>query len=307
MKNLLNLKKKDPSDIVIVEKIVLKNRSMFFEIFRMLTIIAVASGIVWGISNADILNTNDQTTASGNDLVGIYGVVTGIADNSLSIDDSQGSKYQGIDVYMADLTNLKEVKTNDDVPVTLSVSDLKVGDTIIAKGMIDGSTIKTDTIISFSASTTTPDLTATSTDATTTDATTTATSTTDDTSTTTDSISTTTDATSTASSTLSDIVKDIVDSVVDALTGTTTSTSTDSTSTTTATSTDTTATTTDTTSTTTDATSTDTTSSSTATSTSIVDTVIGAVQDTVQNIISTVSGTSTDTTSQSQTTDQPSE
>ncbi|MEI6478952.1 MAG: hypothetical protein WCO18_01525, partial [bacterium] len=200
MKNLLNLKKKDPSDIVIVEKIVIKNRSMFFEIFRMLTIIAVASGIVWGISNADILNTNDQTTASGNDLVGIYGVVTGIADNSLSIDDSQGSKYQGIDVYMADLTNLKEVKTNDDVPVTLSVSDLKVGDTIIAKGMIDGSTIKTDTIISFSASTTTPDLTATSTDATTTDATTTATSTTDDTSTTTDSISTTTDATSTASS-----------------------------------------------------------------------------------------------------------
>ncbi len=55
IKNLLNLKKKDPSDIVIVEKIILKKRSVLSETFRVVLAIVIASGTVWGISQAGSL------------------------------------------------------------------------------------------------------------------------------------------------------------------------------------------------------------------------------------------------------------
>lgn len=160
MPNFLNLKKKDPSDIVYVEKVILKNRTLSFELFRMLTIIAVASGIVWGISNADeatstissILNLTPVSTPSAvENITGIFGTVSAIDNGIIYLDDSAGSKYEGVDVFNIDLSTVKKVETNDDVPVSLSVSDIKVGDKIIARGIIHGKNLdNVENIISFS-------------------------------------------------------------------------------------------------------------------------------------------------------------
>ena len=130
--NLLNLKKKDPSDIVVVEKIVLKNRNVFFEVFRMLTIMAIASGILWGASNADNLVgdisnlTSQENITPQKSITGIYGTVSLIDNGILYLDDSSGSKYEGVDVFNIDLSTVKRVETNDDTPKQLSISDIKV-------------------------------------------------------------------------------------------------------------------------------------------------------------------------------------
>jgi len=257
LKNLLNLKPKDPSDIVYVEKIVLKNRSMFFELSRMLIVIAVASGIVWGISKADeatstlkTLLTPPSSSAPEETITGIFGTVSAIDNGILFLDDSQGSKYEGVDIFIIDLSTVKKVETNTDTPVILSISDISVGDRIIARGYIHGKNLdNVEDIISFSATsskikidvatstaTTTLDLASTT-------ATSTATTTLDITS---SSTATTTDSTSSpqadASSTpsllenITNVVEDVINTVtdttqniVDAITGTTTATSTQTT------------------------------------------------------------------------------
>ena len=52
MPNLLNLKKQPAP--VIIEKIVLKKRSVFVETAKLITVIAVSSGIIWAVSNAQV-------------------------------------------------------------------------------------------------------------------------------------------------------------------------------------------------------------------------------------------------------------
>lgn len=238
IKNFLNLKKRDPSEIVYVEKIVLKKRSLFFEVFRMLTIIAVASGVVWGLSNADIISTSTSTPivstpaiSSSNEIIGIYGTVTDIASTTITINDSKGSKYKNIKLFTADLTNLKSVHTNangKETPVTLSLSDINIGDKITARGILNGNTINTETIIDFSV---TSSKTITTLDVATSTATSTASTQTNlsdlNGQATSSASSTGTSTTPDASSTILDAIKGIANDVVGALTGTTTGTSTD--------------------------------------------------------------------------------
>ena len=144
MANLLNLRKETTS--VVVEKIVTKPRSVWFESIKVLTIIAIVSvGVVYGVSRATTPGPTPDTNYTG-----IYGTVTAIDGATLVLDDSKGSQYKGINTFNADVTNLKTVETNEDVPTRITLADIKVGDTIIARGIIDGVTIDTYDIVSFS-------------------------------------------------------------------------------------------------------------------------------------------------------------
>ena len=145
MKNILNLKK-NPANIVFVEKVLPRKRTWYFEVFSLFVVIAISSGIIFTISHAD-----NVTTTSNNTPIGIYGIVTSISNNSLSLDDSHGSKHKGVDLFNVDLSNISQIETSSDKPVSLLLSDINVGDKIIAKGTISGSNLYAQTIISFSA------------------------------------------------------------------------------------------------------------------------------------------------------------
>ena len=166
MPNLLNLRK-EPKPIII-EKIIQEKRVWWLEVLKMVTVITVVTSIVYGVSRADIIIQTPEAAPSES-WTGIYGTVTSMSGNSLILDDSQGSKYPGVDIFNVDLTNVKTVETNDDNPISLSVTDINAGDKIIARGIIDGDNLDAHDIISFSY----VKVTATTTEASSTDATTT--------------------------------------------------------------------------------------------------------------------------------------
>lgn len=119
--------------------------------FKLAIIIALSTCVLYGVSKADIrLLSTDQPSDSNKSLTGIYGIVTSIVDNSLTLDDSNGSKYPGVDVFNVYLTDVKDVSTNDDQPIKINISDIKIGDKIIARGYIDNNNLNAFDIISFS-------------------------------------------------------------------------------------------------------------------------------------------------------------
>lgn len=234
MPNLLDLKPKQKP--TIIERVVFKKRAWWVEVIKTLVVIFVVASIVYGVSKAENGSVQSAPTQS---LTGIYGVVISMSGDSLVLDDSQGSKYPGVDIFNVDLRHVKTVETNDDTPLQLTLTDIVAGDKIITRGIIDGNNLDAQGVISFSyvkllATTTiatSSDKVATTTEATTTDkvATTEATSTPDVTATST-TLGDFSTATSTATSTDSSATITPVATSTDALV-TTTSTSTEATTT----------------------------------------------------------------------------
>ena len=241
MTYILDLRKKIEPQVQVVEKIIFQKQPWYVEIAKVLLAILVVSTVVWGISKADDLIQAQvaESVPTSDNLTGIYGKVTATSTYALVLDDSNGSKYEGIDIFYADLTNLKTIKTNEDNPADLALSDINVGDTIIARGLIEGSKIDVEDIISFSATSsktllpeatstaTTTEETASSTATTTEEIATTTSTTTDETA---SSTATTTSLIETVSNTVGDIVdkvKDTVQNVIDTITGSSTATSTE--------------------------------------------------------------------------------
>jgi hypothetical protein len=195
MSKLLDLRNKGIEKVKVVERVIFKPRSFKYEMVRMFTVIAVVVAVGFGISNADDLNpfsdklpTPEPAPETTKAMTGIYGFVTNISDNHITLDNSKGSRYEGVDIFNVNLINLQKIETNTDNPVTLLLSDINIGDTIIAKGYIEGDNLDAYEITSFSATSSKTIIVevATST-ATTTDATA---SSTDETSTTTEATST---------------------------------------------------------------------------------------------------------------------
>ena len=293
--NLLDLRIKPEPEIVVVEKIVLKKRLWYVETIRTLAIVAIASAVIWGVSNADSFIPSQKVQQESIEKnFSAIGTVSDIATTTISIKKAKGSDDSEDTTYTFDTTNAN-VQNNHFV--VMSLSDIKIGDNLLVLGTENNGTIQIRGIFSYGSQPATGILTKQEINN---EVTATSTSTTTDTTLATSTASTT-DATSTAtSSNIIDTIKDAISSVVNVITGTTSST-TDATSTSIASTTNTTST----------ATTSNITSSTTSTST-IVDTVISAVQNTVQNIINTVTGgTSTpastsDTSSvPTQTTDTP--
>ena len=138
MVNLLNLRP-EPQPIV---KIVVKRRSFILESFKFLGIIAIVSGIVWGISRAD--ETGYTPTKNWNAM----GTIATLNGGDLTLIHATGSDGTKDTSYTVDISNTPIIQTAE--YATLVISDLKVGDSIILSGTIQGSTITVKRIVSFS-------------------------------------------------------------------------------------------------------------------------------------------------------------
>jgi len=262
MSKLLDLRDKSFDKVKVVEHIIFKPRSFKVEMIKMLSIVALVSILGWSISNADNLNPfleNGIETATQN--FSALGNVSEVTELTITLIDAKGSDKSGNTTYTLDISHLEKVETNSYAP--LIITDIKVGDKIIAQGLTDGTTFFIKRIVSFSSDVQPLEIATTTVDV----ATSTASTTTDTASTTTDTASstdTTTGESGGSSATTTEVITE-------------TSTTTDETASTT--------------------TETSTTTEEATTTPGIIETVGGVVQDvidavteTVQDVIDTVTG-----------------
>ncbi len=253
-KNFLDLQKKTQQQTQIIERVVFQKRSLKSDIFLTLSVILVASAVIWGISKADTLLNPQEVNTEPATSFSIIGSVTEVATTTISIDTNVNKEVNGTTTTTDsfDTTSISSIQTNHFT--NISLSDIKIGDNIILQGVKRGGSIQIFKIFSYGNEVATGILTEESnTLATTTEpiiATSTATSTDDtSTSTSTSTATTTLDAspssepgmdsrihendntastTSSSTPSIADVVKDVVVNIIDALDGTN-STSTDTT------------------------------------------------------------------------------
>ncbi len=91
--------------------------------------------------------TEDTKTASVN--FSVLGIVSNISDDSLEIEEANGSDKSGKSSYSLNIKNLTILETNENVPINFI--DIKIGDKIIAQGLKNGSTFFIKRIISFTS------------------------------------------------------------------------------------------------------------------------------------------------------------
>lgn len=220
MSKLLDLRDKSFDKVKVVEHIIFKPRSFKVEMIKMLSIITVVSILGWGISHADNLNPFSDTgieTATQN--FSALGNVSEITESSITLIDAKGSDKSGNTTYTLNISHLEKVETSAYTP--LIITDIKVGDKIIAQGLTDGTTFFIKRIVSFSSDVKPLEVATTTVDV----ATSTASTTTDTASTTTDTASSTNETSSNESSTTTPEV--IIATTTEVATTTETSTTTE--------------------------------------------------------------------------------
>ena len=248
-KNFLDLRRKPPQQTQIIERIILQKRSWKSDLSLTLSVILIASAIIWGISKAETLINPPEISPSQATSFSIMGTVTELTTTTIGIDTNANKEVNGT-LQTFDKQNLGGQATTDSFNTTsissiqtnhfsnISLSDIKTGDNIILQGVKRGDSIQIFKIFSYGNEVATGILTEeANTIATTTElivATSTATST-DDTATSTIDVSVipaeagiqsenggveTASSTSSSTPTIVDIVKDTVSNIIDALDGT---------------------------------------------------------------------------------------
>ncbi len=96
----------------------------------------------WTISS---IATDDISSAHNN--FSVVGIVSGIDGEVININNAKGSDKTGADSYQLNIKNIEKIETNK--YQTLSLSDIKVGDKIIAQGLTNGTTFFIKRLISF--------------------------------------------------------------------------------------------------------------------------------------------------------------
>lgn len=151
MSKLLDLRDNGIDKVKVIERIIFKPRSFKIEMIKMLSVIAIVSVLGWGISNADNLNPfveNGIETATEN--FSALGIVSEITESNITISEARGSDVSGKNTYNLNITNLEKVETSGHDP--LIITDIKVGDKIIAQGLTNGNIFFIKRIVSFSTS-----------------------------------------------------------------------------------------------------------------------------------------------------------
>ena len=149
MKNLLDLRKQYGSDATIIEKVIFQKRPWYVEVAKVLAVVVIVGTVVWGISKADEI-ISPVVSAPAQTTIGIYGTVGSFATTTLTIINAQGQEVTGYSSFDVLLGNVSKIETSNYVALTLA--DIQIGDTIIAKGFqVGGSNvIDATSIISFS-------------------------------------------------------------------------------------------------------------------------------------------------------------
>ena len=153
-RNFLDLRKKTQQQTRIIERVVFRSRSLKSNIFLALSVILVASAVIWGITKADILDIpNREDMAPQNfSASGIVSNISSLFGTNIIIENAKGSDDSGKTTYSFNLNQIIKIENTE--YVTLSVSDIKVGDKIVVQGLIkDTNIIEAYRIISFATST----------------------------------------------------------------------------------------------------------------------------------------------------------
>ncbi len=117
----------------------------------MVTVITVVSSIVYGISKADItIPTSSVQSFSA------FGTVSDMSPEVISIENARSSEKAGAVSYTFKLTDVKKIENR--IHVALLMSDIHVGDKIVAMGMSNDGAVTINRIISFSSTATTSDV-----------------------------------------------------------------------------------------------------------------------------------------------------
>ncbi len=164
-KNLLDLRKKAQPQIKIVERVIFQKRPWQKDVFLTLSVIFVTSLVIWGITKADTVIQSFSKPQTKN--FSVSGIVINIDPTNIYIEQARGSDDEGRTSYTLDISNIKKVETSDYQPITLS--DIKVGNKVVAQGQEDGGNITIKRIIYFGTvvpkeetATTTPEVATTS-------------------------------------------------------------------------------------------------------------------------------------------------
>lgn len=142
LRNILDLRTKNEPQVV--EKIIVKKPSFQSELFRFFLAIFIASALIWGVSNAD---TVFEATPFGSTTknFSVVGTVSDIVPATLSLSDAHGTNDSGQRVYSLDISQVEKIESKE--YVSLSLSDIVIGDKVIVQGIDEGGNIKIKRII----------------------------------------------------------------------------------------------------------------------------------------------------------------
>ena len=119
------------------------------EATRLVLIIIVVITLSWGIVNADELNPFTPSIEDAKTSFSVIGTVSVIDNTHLIVTNAKGSDDTGESEYNLNIKNLDKVETSK--YQTLQLTDLKVGDTVIAQGVTTDSVFFITRIILFSS------------------------------------------------------------------------------------------------------------------------------------------------------------
>jgi hypothetical protein len=114
------------------------------ELAKLAAVIVIVLLLSWGISSA---TGDDFEQATKN--FSVIGTVSALSDTTISLIDSRGSDTTVEELYNLNIEHLTKIETKEYQP--LIISDVQIGDTIIAQGVTDGSTFFITRVVSFSS------------------------------------------------------------------------------------------------------------------------------------------------------------
>jgi hypothetical protein len=144
-KNFLDLRKKTQQQTQIIERVVFQKRSLKSDLFLALSVILVASAVIWGISKAD--NISDAFIKPQTKNFSASGIVFNIDEANLYIDQALGSDDSERKVYTFNLSDNPKIET--DKYESVNVSDMQIGSKVVVQGKINGGNITVKRIIYF--------------------------------------------------------------------------------------------------------------------------------------------------------------
>ena len=104
-KNFLDLRKKSPQQVQVVERIVFQKRSLKSDLFLTLTVIFVASGIIWGISKADTVVQMVKPVVQNQDAFSTSGIVSFVSPEVITIDFAKNlTRFFHLNNYICERT-----------------------------------------------------------------------------------------------------------------------------------------------------------------------------------------------------------
>lgn len=146
MKNILDLRDKSNERVKVVERIIIKPRSLIAETLKVFFAVFIVYVLVWGVSNADDLFSDGYNSASSN--FSAIGTVGEVKENTLSLTDADGSDSKKGVSYDLNIKYVEKIETSNYVP--LIITDIQTGDKVVVQGITDGNKIFIKRIVSFS-------------------------------------------------------------------------------------------------------------------------------------------------------------